>query len=192
MVNQGGIKQYEFNKSRITHKCRHDNRVSSERTNKTFRSFDGDVSAKSLAVEAQVGRRVRTIGYINSMPQYTTVTADQLISAMEEFDLDNIELEIVEKQDQQIDSRGIYLLKVNDIDVATSILGVSMDIEEVVNDVTSLVETIDENSITTNENYSMNTLHLVQRAIDELSAKSDDTIGGEDEKVEVVNVVKLV
>lgn len=158
---------------------------------KPLESFDGDVSAKSLAVEAQVGRRVRTIGYINSMPQYTTVSADQLISAMEEFDLDNIELEIVEKQDQQIDGRGIYLLKVNDIDVATSILGVSMDIEEVVNDVTSLVETIDENSITTNENHSMNTLHLVQRAIDELSTKSDDTISGEDEKVEVVNVVKI-
>lgn len=159
---------------------------------KPLESFDGETATKSLAVMTQVGRRVRTVGYISSIPQYTTVVADQLIEAMEKFELEKIELEVVEKQDQQIDGRNIYLLKVNDIDVATSILGNSMDVEGMVNDIVSTIETVSEESVTTNENQSIDTVKLVQRAIDELSGKCAKVVEEESNKAEVVNVLTRI
>ena len=157
---------------------------------KLVESFGSEGESKALAVTTHTGRRTRTVGYVSTMPQYTTVIAEQVIESMEKFNLEQIELEVVERQAQQIDSRHIYLLKVNDMDVATSILGGSIDLDAMIDEIDVLSDE-DEMEIT-DENQPLDTVKLVQRAIDEVTDSSVKVCENQTTKAEEVITVTRV
>lgn len=155
---------------------------------RVIESLDSEEASKALAVTAQVGRRVRTIGYVNSMPQYTSVVADQLIASMESSDLDKVELEVVEKEDQKIDGRNIYLLKVNSVDVEMSMLESSLEVNRLIEETINIDEL---NSFENIENQSNDTVELVQRALDELSCSSTKVVEKDSDAQETISVKRL-
>lgn len=145
---------------------------------KPLESLDGQENGKALAVSGKAGRRVRTIGYINSTPQYVSVVAEQVIAAMEEVRAETIELDVLERIDQQIDGRSIYILNVADIDVATLILGTSLaeGKQGQLLDIINSVDEVKEGEEVKTVDKSLNTVELVQRAIDELSGNNSKSI----------------
>lgn len=103
---------------------------------KNIQNLSGESEKKSVCIINQNGRRARVLGYVNNIPQYTTILPEQLVEAMEANNAEKIEVVVEQKMLQKIDERTIYLLSINNYEVASYLLGKNIngvDMEDLLN-----------------------------------------------------------
>lgn len=151
---------------------------------KVINSLDGEEESRGVVINGKVGRRMRPLGYVNRIPQYTNIISDQLIEAMDANGLDRVEVEVCEKVEKKDDGRSIYLLSVNNLDVSSYLLGMNASLKNILN---PFIE--DENNTSSKQNTSNEVIvsqskkaiekafdekGLIRRALDELSGRSSN------------------
>lgn len=138
---------------------------------KVTETLNREEESRAVVVTGKVGRRTRPLGYINNIPQYTNITANNLIDAMDAYNLEKVEVEIFKKEDQKIDDRDIYLLKVNNIDVSSHLVGVNSALEDILNPFVGEEKPEATDNQDKPREKAFDEKSLIKRALNELSKK---------------------
>ena len=138
---------------------------------KVTESLNREEESRAVVVTGKVGRRTRPLGYINNIPQYTNITANNLIEAMDTYDVEKVEVEILKKEEQKIDDRDIYLLKVNNLDVSSHLLGINSALGDILNPFVGGEKAETTDSQDKPEEKAFDERSLINRALNELSGK---------------------
>lgn len=161
---------------------------------KFVKNLNDELESKAVCIINQNGRRARVLGYVSNIPQYTNVLSDQLVEAMDVNNLEKVEVEVVKRESQQIDDRGIYLLSVDNEDVTSFLLAKNTSIESILENITEgEIDTSKENEVsdvksTDSNNTASNNKILIERAISELTNKSLGNNSNEDKPFNLISV----